>query len=142
MKNTSTSTHGPASNETALNELVWILPHDLAVLAGARLTLIGIHHEVLGPAIIPVTLHEAPLEPRGKPSTTPAPQARLLDLIEDPVGSLQHNLLGLVPVAPLHGPSEAEVTLPIQISENPVCVLEAPMGAQGAVESGSCAGCQ
>ena len=46
---TSTCSHGPSSNETALNELVRILPQDLTILAGSWLALIGIHHQILWP---------------------------------------------------------------------------------------------
>lgn len=45
----STRSHGPPSNQAAFHKLVWIIPHDLSVLAGARLTLIRIYHEILWP---------------------------------------------------------------------------------------------
>jgi len=44
--------HRAADDETALDELVGVLAHDLAVLAGARLTLIGIDDQVAGSGIL------------------------------------------------------------------------------------------
>lgn len=46
------SVHGASSNETALDELVWVLAHNLAVLAGAGLALIGIDDEVAGLGVV------------------------------------------------------------------------------------------
>lgn len=46
---TSTGAHGPSGDQATLDELVGVLPHDLTILAGSGLTLIGIHHKVLGP---------------------------------------------------------------------------------------------
>lgn len=44
--------HRAADDETALDELVGVLAHDLAVLAGARFTLIGVDDEVAGSGIL------------------------------------------------------------------------------------------
>ena len=38
----------PAHQQCALDELVWLVPHDLPVLAGTRLALISIHNKVAG----------------------------------------------------------------------------------------------
>src|SRR5688572_28605986 len=38
--------HGTASHQTTLNKLVGVLAHDLAVLAGARLTLVGVDNQI------------------------------------------------------------------------------------------------
>jgi hypothetical protein len=48
----SGSVHGASSNETALNELVGVLAHDLAVLACSGLTLIGVDNEVAGLGVV------------------------------------------------------------------------------------------
>jgi hypothetical protein len=40
--------HGSARDETSLDELVWVLSHNLTVLAGSGLTLIGVDDEVTG----------------------------------------------------------------------------------------------
>lgn len=46
------SVHGTASNETALNELVGVLAHNLAVLAGSGLSLIGVDDQVTGLGVL------------------------------------------------------------------------------------------
>lgn len=45
----STRPHGPPSNQAAFHQLVWIIPHNLPVLTGARFSLICIHHQILWP---------------------------------------------------------------------------------------------
>ena len=44
--------HRSASDEAALDELVGVLSHDLAVLAGAGLALIGIDDEISGLSVL------------------------------------------------------------------------------------------
>ena len=46
------SVHSTSSNEAALDELVGVLAHNLAVLAGSGLTLIGVDNEVAGLGIV------------------------------------------------------------------------------------------
>ena len=46
----STSSHGSSSDKTTLDQLVWIIPHDLSVLACSWLSLISVHHQILRPA--------------------------------------------------------------------------------------------
>ena len=94
----SASAHRSAGDQTALDELVRIVTHDLAVLARARLALIGIYDQVLGPAVRRL-VHEAPLETAGKAGAAAATQARDLHLVDDPVGALEQDLFGLVPIA-------------------------------------------
>ena len=52
--------HGEGGEQRALDQQVRIVPHDLAVLAGAGLALVGIDDEVGGPRI--ALGHERPLE--------------------------------------------------------------------------------
>jgi hypothetical protein len=44
--------HGSARDEASLDELVWVLSHNLTVLAGSGLTLIGVDDEVTGLVIL------------------------------------------------------------------------------------------
>jgi hypothetical protein len=44
--------HGTAGDETALDELVWVLAHDFAVFAGSGLTLIGVDDQVAGLGVL------------------------------------------------------------------------------------------
>jgi hypothetical protein len=44
----STYVHGASSDQASLEELVWVLPHNLTILASTRLTLIGVDNQVSG----------------------------------------------------------------------------------------------
>ncbi len=74
------------------------MAHDLPVLAGARLALVGIDHQVLGPAVRRLR-HEGPLQAGGKAGAAAASQATGLDLVDDPLAALEDDLLRFVPVA-------------------------------------------
>ena len=54
-------THGEGGEEAALDQEMRIMPHDLAVLAGAGLGFVGVDHEIVR---APVRLlgHEGPFE--------------------------------------------------------------------------------
>ena len=78
--------HGTASNEAALDELVRIVSHDLAILAGARLAFVSVYDQIFGPTVGRL-VHEAPLEAAGKAGAASASQARRFHFIDDPVGS-------------------------------------------------------
>lgn len=45
----STCAHGPASNQAALHQFMWVIPHYLPVLTSAWFSLISIHHQILWP---------------------------------------------------------------------------------------------
>ncbi len=45
----STRSHGPASHQTALDQLVRIITHDLSVLAGTGLSFVSIHYQIFRP---------------------------------------------------------------------------------------------
>ena len=94
----STSAHGTASDQAAFDELVRVVTHDLSVLAGAWLAFVCVDDQVLWSAVRGL-IHEAPLESGWKAGAAAASQARGLDLVDDPVGSFQQDLLGLVPVS-------------------------------------------
>jgi hypothetical protein len=53
--------HREGRDEASFDQEMRIVPHDLPVLAGARLGLVGIHHEVMRPTIR-LLRHEGPLE--------------------------------------------------------------------------------
>lgn len=135
----SSGVHGPANHETALNELVGVLAHDLSVLTGTGLTLIGVDAKV---AITNVVLpsrgvHERPFHTGGETSASASSEVRLLGLVDDPVVALEHDLLGLVPVALAHGVLEGVAIGTVQILENAVLVLQTAVvqGARGANEA-------
>merc|ERR1719209_2335652 len=108
------------SNEAALHQGVRVVAHDLTILAGSRLTFISVDHQVLGAAVIGL-VHEAPLETTGESSSTPPSQPTGLDLVNDPLATLLHNLLGLVPLSSLHGSLQPPVVAAINVGEDSVC---------------------
>src|SRR6185312_2240630 len=70
--------HADAGEEAALDELVRIVPDDVAVLAGAGLGLVGIDHEIgrLGALL----RHEGPFDAGREAGAAAATQARVLHL--------------------------------------------------------------
>merc|ERR1719209_1274781 len=109
------------SNEAALHQGVRVVAHDLTILASSRLAFISVDHQVLGAAVVRL-VHEAPLETSGESSSTPPSQPTGLDLVYDPLATLLHNLLGLVPLASLHSSLQPPVVATINVSEDPVSV--------------------
>merc|ERR1719204_2699584 len=113
--------HGGAGDQAAFNKSVRVVPHDLAILASSRLALVSVDHQVLGTAIVWL-VHEAPLEAAGEASTTSASQTAGLDLVDDPLAPLLHDLLGLVPLPALHGSLEPPVMAAIDVGEDSVSI--------------------
>ena len=102
-------------------------------LASSRLSFISIHDQVLGSAITGL-VHEGPLHTGGESGSTSTSQSRSLDLIDDPVSALLHDLLGLVPLTPGHGPLEPPVVTAIDVGEDPVLVSQgAVLGLGGGI---------
>ena len=95
--------------------------------AGSRLAFISVDHQILGSAVTRL-VHEAPLHAGGEPGPTAASEATGLDLVDDPVSALLHDLLGLVPLAPGHGPLEPPVVAAIDVGEDPVLVSQGAVG--------------
>merc|ERR1719447_277252 len=118
---TGPGSHGGASDQAAFNQSVRVVPHDLAILASSRLALVSVDHQVLGAAVVWL-VHEAPLEAAGEASTTPASQTAGLDLVNDPLATLFHDLLGLVPLTALHGSLEPPVMAAIDVGEDSVSI--------------------
>merc|ERR1719400_1763539 len=116
---TSPGTHSGTSNQAALHQGVRVVAHDLTILASSWLAFIGIDNQVFGAAVIRF-VHEAPLETTGESSTAPSPEPARLDLIYDPLAPLLHNLLGLVPLASLHGTLQPPVMATINVSKDSV----------------------
>lgn len=106
-----------------------VLPHDLAILAGTRLTLVGVDNQVSGGVALFPTLgvHERPLHSTGETGTTTSSKARRLDLGNDPIVSLGNHLLGLVPVTVLHGALKIGAVVAVQVGEDAVLVLQAAL---------------
>jgi hypothetical protein len=79
--------HGETGDQAALDQRVRIVAHDVAVLAGAGLGLIGIDDEIVRP---PVGLlgHERPFQAGREAGAAAAAQAGRLHLVDDPVAAL------------------------------------------------------
>lgn len=92
--------HRASRDQAALNELVGITTHDFSVLAGPRLSLVGVDDEIARSRVfLPSGLvHEAPLETTGKTSSSSSPEPRILDGLDDPGVTLEDNLFRLMPV--------------------------------------------
>ena len=107
--------HREAGDQAALDQEMRIVPHDLAVLAGAGLGLVGIDHEIVRPAA-DLLGHERPFQP-GREAGAAAPAlARRLHLVDEPVAALLEDRLGAVPGAARARALEAPVVLAVEIS--------------------------
>src|SRR5262249_61865888 len=79
--------HSETGDQSALDQKMWVVAHDLAVLTGAGLGFIGINHEIMRPAVR-LLGHERPFE-SGREAGAPAPtQPRGLHLVDDPIAAL------------------------------------------------------
>src|SRR5262245_22480963 len=99
-----------------------IVPHDLAVLAGAGLGFVGIDHEIMR-AAVGLLGHERPLQSSREGAAAPA-LARGLHLVDDPVAAFFQHRLGTVPGAARTRAVEAPVVHAVEIEKDAVLVLE------------------
>ena len=74
--------HRAAGDQAALDQEMRIVPHDLAVLAGAGLGLVGVDHEIMRP-VADRLRHERPFHAGREAGAAAAAQARGLDLVDD-----------------------------------------------------------
>src|SRR6516162_10701088 len=98
------------------------MAHDLAVLAGAGLRLVGIDDEVGGAGI--ALGHERPLEAGREPGAAPPAQARGFDLVDHPVVTLVDQRLGLIPGAALARAGELPVLETVEIAKDAISIVE------------------
>ena len=113
--------HREAGDDAALDQRMRIVAHDVAVLAGARLRLVGVDDEVVRPAIA-LLRHEGPLQAGREARATPPAQARRLHLRDDPVAALFDETLGPVPVAAFHRTLQRPVVNAVDVGEDPILV--------------------
>src|SRR4029077_17843090 len=100
------------------------VPHDLAILAGARLGLVGIDDEIARPAVLALLRHERPLQ-AGRETRAASPAlAGSLHLVDERIASALKDRLGIVPGAARARPLEAPVVEAIEILEDAVFVFE------------------
>src|SRR5207253_3910527 len=115
--------HRPAGNQAALNQEMRIVPHDLAVLAGAGLGLVGVDHEIMRP-VADRLRHERPFHAGWEAGAAAAAQARGLDLVDDDLAALVEDRLGVIPGATLARAFKAPVALAVEVLEDAVLVVE------------------
>ena len=116
--------HREAREQAALDQQMRIVPHDLAVLAGAGLGLVGIDHEIARPAVGRFLRHERPFQAGRKARPAAAAQAGGLHLVDDPVAALVDDRLGAVPGAAAARTLEAPVVEAVEVLEDAVLVIE------------------
>ena len=114
--------HPDPGEQAAFDQLVRVVAHDLAVLAGAGLALVGVDHQIAWP--VRLLGHERHLEAGRKAGAAAAAQARFLDLLDDPVAPLRDQRFGAVPVAPPARRCQAPVVLAVEVGEDPVLVSQ------------------
>ena len=116
--------HGESGDETALDEEMRIVPHDLAILAGAGLGLIGVDDEIARPPVGRLLGHERPFQPGRKSRPAPAAQAGGLHLVDDPVAALVDDRFRAVPGAAAPRALEPPIVEAVEIPEDAVLVVE------------------
>src|ERR1700722_18918271 len=103
---------------------MWVVPHDLAILAGPGLRFVGVDNEVVWALGIDGLGHERPFEAGGEPRSPAAAQARGFHFRDDPVASLVDDRLGPIPIAARPRALEPAVAEPIQIGEDTILVFQ------------------
>ncbi len=116
--------HREAGDQAPLDEQVRVMPHDLAVLAGARLGLVGVDHQVVGTPFPHLLGHERPLQAGREACAAAAAQARGLGVVDDPVAPARQDVLGQMPGAALLGGLQAPVMEAVEVGEDAVFVFE------------------
>ncbi len=116
--------HREAGDQAAFDEQMRIVPHDLAILAGAGLGLVGIDHQIARTAVLALLRHERPFH-AGRKSRAAAPaQTGRLHLVDDAVAAAFEDLLGAVPGAARTRALQAPVVLAVEILEDAVLVSQ------------------
>mmetsp|Transcript_3204 Transcript_3204/g.6113 ORF Transcript_3204/g.6113 Transcript_3204/m.6113 type:complete len:562 (+) Transcript_3204:1383-3068(+) len=124
--------HREPGDEGALDQLVRLEAHDLAVLARSRLRLVGVDDDVRRAAVRRGALgHERPLEAGGEPGATAAAQSGLLDLVDNPIRTLPKEVFGPVVVTQFLGHLDPRAMLTVDVLEDAVLVLQEPGGGLG-----------
>ena len=117
------SAHRKTGDQTAFNQLVRVVAHDLPILAGARLGFIRVDDQIgRTPGIF--FRHERPFEAGRKTRPATSAQPGFFHLVDDPVAALGENLLGPVPVSTRFCRIEAPVVEAIEIGENTILIAQ------------------
>src|SRR5262249_21732654 len=120
---TGVSPHGEARDQAALDEKVRIVAHDVTILTGTGLRLIGVDHKIMGP-VAGLLGHKRPLEPGREPGAAATAQSRGLDLVNDGVTAFLQDRLGAIPGAARAGAGQAPVAAAVEIAKDAILVIE------------------
>ena len=121
---TGMGAHREARDQTALDEEMRIVPHDLAVLAGPGFGFIGVDHEIARPSVGGFLGHERPFQPGRKAGPAAPAQAGGFHLADDPVAALVDDTLGAVPGAAPARALEAPIVQAVEVLEDAILVVE------------------
>ena len=115
--------HGEAGDQAALDQQMRVVAQDIAILAGARLGLVGINDQIVR---APVRLfgHERPLEPCREAGAAAAAQAGRLHFVDDAIAPLGENVFCAIPTAARAGAFEAPVMEAVEIGKDAILVCE------------------
>src|SRR5271170_7828917 len=91
--------HCERGDERTLDEGMRIVPHDLAVLAGAGFGFVGVDDEVMRALGVDRLGHERPFEAGRKARAAATAQTRSLHLADDPIAPLVDQRLRIVPLS-------------------------------------------
>ena len=116
--------HSEAGDQRTFDQLVRIVAQNLAVLAAARLGLIGIDDEKAGTTVLGFLGHERPFETSREACPAATAQARRLHLLDDLVLPALDQRLGIIPITARFRRLQAPILEAVDIGENPVLVGE------------------
>ena len=116
------ASHPGPGQHAAFEQFVRLVAQDVAVLAGARLALIGIDDEIAGP--VALLRHEGPFEAGRETGAAAAAQPGFLDLVNDPVAALENYLARAVPIAAAPRAGEAPIAVAIEVREDAIAISE------------------
>src|SRR5262249_52744439 len=112
--------HREARDQAALDQEMRIMPHDLAVLAGAGLGFVGVDDEIARTTVGRFLRHERPLQAGREARPAAATQAGGLHLVDDPVAALVDDGLGAIPGAAASRALEPPVVEAVEVLEDAV----------------------
>src|SRR5207248_9088310 len=114
--------HGEGGDQRALEQQMRVVPHAVAVFAGAGLGFLRVDDEIGWPRI--ALGHERPLEAGGEAGAAAPAQTGVPDLGDDPIVALVHQPLRAVPGAARLGAGEPPVLEAVEVLESAVLVLQ------------------
>ena len=119
----SVRAHRETGNQAPFDQLVWVMPHQVAVFASAGFAFVGVDDKVVWSSI-GFLGHEGPLQSGRESGAAAATQTRGFDFVDDLVTTQVEQRLGVVPVATRFCAREAPIMGTVQVGKDPVFVLQ------------------